>query len=185
MKNTSIVPYKAFTLIELLVVISILSLLSSVVFASINGARAKSRDARRLSDMQQISKALELYYDKYGGYPSSACPNVDYKIKRSLALEPKIAEFLTPFPADPVLPGDCYSTQYLYISNQYNNCASGNNALATRYSIYATLENQSKTNLDPTNGYDAWLIAGNGNGACSGITARPNFKICSGGGCIQ
>ncbi len=54
---------KGFTLIELLVVISIIGLLSSVVLASLNSARAKARDARRLSDIHQIQLALALYYD--------------------------------------------------------------------------------------------------------------------------
>ncbi len=62
---------KAFTLIELLVVISIIGLLSTVVLASLNTARGKARDARRLSDMKQVQLALELYRDKNGAYPSA------------------------------------------------------------------------------------------------------------------
>lgn len=52
---------KGFTLIELLVVVSIISLLSSIVLASLQDARAKARDTRRLSDLRQISNALQLY----------------------------------------------------------------------------------------------------------------------------
>ncbi|TSC78674.1 MAG: putative General secretion pathway protein GspG [Parcubacteria group bacterium Gr01-1014_33] len=61
-----------FTLIELLVVIAIIGILASVVLASLNNARRKSRDARRISDMKQIQLALELYYDGVGagGYSS-------------------------------------------------------------------------------------------------------------------
>ncbi|HEY9480655.1 MAG TPA: prepilin-type N-terminal cleavage/methylation domain-containing protein, partial [Candidatus Paceibacterota bacterium] len=58
-----------FTLIELLVVISIISLLSSIVLSSVNGARIKARDARRKQDLAQIERALALYYDQYGQYP--------------------------------------------------------------------------------------------------------------------
>lgn len=60
---------QGFTLIELLVVISIISLLSSVVLTSVNSARSKARDARRVADFKQIELALELYFDKYGVYP--------------------------------------------------------------------------------------------------------------------
>lgn len=59
-----------FTLIELLVVIGIISLLSSIVFASLGTARAKARDARRLVDMHNIRTALELYRSKYNTYPN-------------------------------------------------------------------------------------------------------------------
>jgi len=52
-----------FTLIELLVVIAIIGILSSVVLTSLTSARAKGRDARRISDISQLRLALELYYD--------------------------------------------------------------------------------------------------------------------------
>lgn len=60
-----------FTLIELLVVISIVSLLSSVIFASLKKARSKARDARRISDMHQLSNALALYVDDIKNIPLS------------------------------------------------------------------------------------------------------------------
>lgn len=57
-----------FTLIELLVVISIISLLASIVLASLNSARVKARDARRVADIRQIQTALDFFYDQYGRY---------------------------------------------------------------------------------------------------------------------
>jgi len=64
---------RGFTLIELLVVIAIIGILSSVVLASVNTARMKARDARRITDMEQIRMALELYYNDKGYYPQSSC----------------------------------------------------------------------------------------------------------------
>src|SRR5207244_3760980 len=64
-----------FTLIELLVVIAIIGMLSSVVLASLNSARQKSRDTRRKEDLHQIHNALELYYNTNGTYPSTGAAN--------------------------------------------------------------------------------------------------------------
>ncbi len=61
---------RGFTLIELLVVIAIIGILSSVVLASLNSARVKARDARRMSDLEQLQTALELYYSTNGHFPN-------------------------------------------------------------------------------------------------------------------
>ncbi len=63
---------QGFTLIELLVVIAIIGLLASVVLLSLNSARAKSRDAKRMSDVRQIASALELYYNDNNSYPTTS-----------------------------------------------------------------------------------------------------------------
>ena len=63
---------KGFTLIELLVVIAIIGLLSTLAVVSLNNARQKARDAKRVSDVKQVQTALELYYNDANGYPLTA-----------------------------------------------------------------------------------------------------------------
>jgi len=62
---------QGFTLIELLVVIAVIGILAAVVLASLNTARGKARDAKRISDLKQIQTALELYHTDNGVYPST------------------------------------------------------------------------------------------------------------------
>jgi prepilin-type N-terminal cleavage/methylation domain-containing protein len=50
-----------FTLIELLVVVAIIAILSFTVVTNLSSARAKARDARVASDLQAVSKAIDLY----------------------------------------------------------------------------------------------------------------------------
>ncbi len=59
---------QGFTLIELLVVIAIIGLLANMVVVSLNKARQKSRDAKRLHTIKQIQTALELYFADHDGY---------------------------------------------------------------------------------------------------------------------
>ena len=61
-----------FTLIELLVVIAIIGVLASIVLVFLSSARAKSRDAKRVATLQEMQKALELYYADNGKYPTYA-----------------------------------------------------------------------------------------------------------------
>jgi len=61
-----------FTLIELLVVIAIIGLLATLAVISLNNARAKSRDAKRVSDIRQVQTALELYFSDNDLYPPGA-----------------------------------------------------------------------------------------------------------------
>lgn len=58
-----------FTLIELLVVIAIIGILSSIVLTSLDVAKAKARDAKRVSDAHNMILALELYRSDNGAFP--------------------------------------------------------------------------------------------------------------------
>jgi prepilin-type N-terminal cleavage/methylation domain-containing protein len=62
---------RGFSLIELLVVIAIIGILSTIVLASLSGARKRGRDSRRIADISQLKLALELYYEANQTYPTS------------------------------------------------------------------------------------------------------------------
>ncbi len=54
---------RGFTLIELLVVIAIIGILSAIIVTTFRSARAKARDANRVSTLLQMAKAIELNAD--------------------------------------------------------------------------------------------------------------------------
>ncbi len=137
-----------FTLIELLVVISIIGLLAAVVLVSLNSARAKSRDARRLGDIHQLQTALELFYNDCGGYPVQAtalnitggsqalytgtitgnsCANTG-----GFGTSASGNTFLSQTPANPSPGGQTYTYQ-----------AAANPTMATTYTISFSLEGQA------------------------------------------
>ena len=124
---------KGFTLIELLVVIAIIGILSSVVLASLNSARKKSRDAKRISDIKQLQLALELYYNDNSAYPTTLA-----------AL--KTGGFIPSVPIDPL-------TTPAY---QYAALKGSTGTACLSYHLAATLENTSHSVL----GSDADAAAG-------------------------
>ena len=111
-----------FTLIELLVVISIISLLASIVMASLKEARSKARDIQRVIGMREFQKAVELYHAQNGKYPQGkdACsqPNLrrwltclqcagsSFCHYDSTGMNSEIGTFLRQRPCDPLLPNN-------------------------------------------------------------------------------
>lgn len=114
---------RGFTLIELLVVIAIIGILSSVVLASLNSARQKSRDARRVADIKQLQTALELYYDANSSV---------YPVK----LADLAPTYIPSIPLDPST-----NAVYAYTALDTNSAA----ATCESYHLRATLENTANT----------------------------------------
>lgn len=154
---------KGFTLIELLVVIAIIGLLSSVVLASLNSARKKGRDARRVNDVRQLQLALELYYDKNNNYPQVTDLDSSTLVSDG---------FLSAIPHD---PSDQRDYSFAYATN------------GTNYHIGASLEDSSNTaknsDADCTSAaagcFTAAAAAGGFNGADSGkCNASDTGSLC-------
>ena len=60
-----------FTLFELLVSISIIAVLTAVAVVSFGGLNKKTRDARRMADLEKIRVALESFKQINGSYPAA------------------------------------------------------------------------------------------------------------------
>jgi len=112
---------RGFTLIELLVVIAILGVLATVGLGSFQSSQMKGRDARRKSDLSQIQKALEMYYNDKGGYPLSI-PDVGNEW-RDTSVGDDGTLYMKSVPGDPKGGSYCYESDGSY------------------YKIYAKLEN--------------------------------------------
>ena len=124
-----------FTLIELLVVIAIIGLLSSVILASLNGARRKGRDARRMADLKEIQVALELYY---GNQTNPAYPaTIAALAPLYISVEPKDPNTGASY-AYAIAPGPADSATGKAAANGY-------------YCIGATLEATTPSNPDTCN----------------------------------
>jgi len=98
---------KGFTLIELLVVIAIIGLLSTLAVVSLNSARLKSRDARRISDVKQVQTALEMWFNDQQTYPATA--SIAFGGTASIATGG--VTYMAKVPADPTNTGN-YTYSY-------------------------------------------------------------------------
>lgn len=123
-----------FTLLELLTVIAIIGIFATVVLPNYSQARARGRDAKRITAVSEIGVALEVYYTACGRqYPatltngaSNGCPG-----------STKLGDFLT-IPTDP-----------LGASNPYVYAVGGSNKT---YVIRAALETNDGALFDDLDG---------------------------------
>jgi len=105
----------AFTLIELLVVVAVIGFLVVVVFLGLNSIRGKSRDVKRISDITQIQKALEIYHNDNNSYPQNLTPGA------SLVGAVSGETYIKKIPTAPNTPdGECTSDAYTYDGTNYN-----------------------------------------------------------------
>ncbi|MDO8620790.1 MAG: prepilin-type N-terminal cleavage/methylation domain-containing protein [Candidatus Levybacteria bacterium] len=134
---------KGFTLIELIVVIGILAVLASALIAIFNPFTQfqKANDAKRKSDLSQIQKSLEVYYQDNGRYPSNTANYgsgiADYQIISQDANDP-VKEWGTSWqPYINILPKDPNSAKrYVYYVSPASN--------GQGYYLYASLDRAGK-----------------------------------------
>ena len=123
---------RGFTLIELLVVIAIIGILATIVLVSLNTARAKARDTKRLGDLRQVALAMEMYYDDNAKYPGgSETSGCDDWAAMKTAIE--TGGYMTVVPSDPINSG---TNVYTLESNEQS------------YILRAQLENTNNPAFD-------------------------------------
>ncbi len=147
-------------MIELLVVISIIGLLSSVVLASLNTARVKARDARRIADLGQIRTALNLFFDTNGYYPQSGCGwdcngyRLSYDSTSWNALAADLAPYISSLSKDPINSscppwnGNCFSYTYGNV---------GRTTYRPTYDLTAQLEDTNNPQRCGIKGWKFWM----------------------------
>lgn len=147
---------KGFTLVELLVVIAIIGVLATLVLLQLGTARARARDTKRITDINQIRTAIEQYFEDHdGSYPTT----ID---------SAAIGIYLTRVPVDP-LDSQPYGYGYDESSGK-----------VMRFQIYASLE-QNAAALSAASAINAtaWSHAGvDATGAAVACKATPNRTNC-------
>ena len=120
-----------FTLIELLVVISIIGILSALILVNFNSARARARDVRRKTDLDQTKKALLMYANDHdGSYPTAG------EIVWGSAFQSSDGSmiYIRLLPNDPSSPSESYT--YVQVDSGLSFC------------LYASLENKADGDID-------------------------------------
>ena len=126
---------KGFTLVELMVVIAIIAILTGILLTEFNPAKSKARDAKRVSDLNQVQLALELYYDRCKEYPATVPLNAnDYNGCPPTTPQINFATYVGNIPTAPA-PGS-----YDYATNGSSD--------PSDYVLHVTLENSNSVAQD-------------------------------------
>lgn len=169
---------RGFTLIELLVVIAIIGILSSVVLASLNSAREKSRDAKKVSDIKQVQLALELYFDSNSEYPDADVEGLQELVDDG---------FMPAVPAD---------VTYVPLGAESSTVGGGDHAAADVcldtetclfYHLFVGLEDQSGNHSAVAGDadYDSSAAAGGGATGINGLTVACTDGADAADGCYD
>jgi general secretion pathway protein G len=159
---------KGFTLIEMIVVIGILGILAIALLATINpiAQLQKSNDARRKSDLESVQRALELYYNDNGKYPTSSG---NFKILSgvtTLAWGSSWQPYMATLPTDP-LP----SYTYVYYSPPTAN--------GQTYYLYASLQRGANDSQVCNKGNACTSLSGSGFPGSAACGAVCNYGVSS------
>lgn len=112
---------KAFTLIEILVVVAIIGVLAAIIIINLDKAQARSRDSRRVADLDALQVALRLYYldtkslplnrSNYTASGRWCVPGTTYTAYNpGICLsELKDGGYIDKFPTDPKSPTQSYN----------------------------------------------------------------------------
>lgn len=151
-----------FTIVELLVVIGVLGIITVGLLATLDpiGQLQKGWDAQRKSDLSQVQKALETYYQDNNKYPASSS---QYRIIKTGTTEAVWGFDWTPYIT--VLPKDPGKSGKTYV---YYATSTGQS-----YYLYASLDRGGK---DP----QACNTSGD---ACSSISSNGISATACGGTC--
>lgn len=144
---------QGFTIIEILIVIAVVGSLATMIMINMSKAKAKSRDAKRYSDLSELVTATELYYDDMKKYPATV-GNYDNLITNTSHAyivgddlnDPNnkgMRDYLASFPQDPKGTGNF---RYGYFRKDYpgNGCNATDIIALQRpkhYSYFVQLEN--------------------------------------------
>ncbi len=105
-----------FTLIELLVVISIVAILSTIIYSSVSDARVKARNTQRVANINQIEVAIALYQNDHGGTPPGE-DGVEYVNGNKKWIPDLVPEYIPELPSDPI---DKNGNKFHYTKNGKN-----------------------------------------------------------------
>jgi type II secretory pathway pseudopilin PulG len=97
-----------FGTLETLILTLIIAILVFVTAYAFAGARAAQRDAQRVSDAQQLQKALKYYFEEFGRFPSASSG-------RAVGVDNSFSRFVPSWP-EPPWPADGTCTE---ASNRY------------------------------------------------------------------
>lgn len=155
---------KAFTLIELMIVVVILWVLMSTILPKLTWAQARARDTARISDILNISTALQTYYDDNWEYPSSTWSTVWECLTDSWPIWSAIKIYMQNWsvPRDPQDSSNshlCTTTKWSYYYMPLKKDGLDKNAFV----LCADMETYQKSNTNAsllvwTTAVEAWVV---------------------------
>jgi type II secretory pathway pseudopilin PulG len=103
-----------FNVLQTTILVFIVFVLALVVVLAYFSAQRTARDAKRVSDIQQLQLALKHYYEEFGYYPQASAGN------QAVGVDNSFSRFVSPWPTPPAPDGGCTNQYNTYAYEQLN-----------------------------------------------------------------
>lgn len=164
---TATTPSSGFTIVELLIVIVVIGILAAITIVAFNGVQGRARDTQRISAIDDIRKALELYKADYGVYPSAinsgtasggGYPGGGWEVSQIAPTTwlDRLTPYIKTAPVDPINTDSIHFFYYYFYTNNAAICGA---ATPNCYVLgISKLDNTNALQIPgvDTSGADAW-----------------------------
>jgi prepilin-type N-terminal cleavage/methylation domain-containing protein len=157
-KNNTHQNKQGFTIVELLIAVVIVAILATLPVAAFSGAQQRGRDTQRVSDMNTIVKALEMYKIQTGSYPAPSTTNtiesweVSSKSPNQFLSSLKTTGVIKAVPVDPV-NNDTRTPKLIYKYYRYTAGTNGCSPARGAYYVLTAGVESSSSQLSSSPGF--------------------------------
>ena len=163
---------RGFTIVEIMIVVIVIAILVTLTIVTYNGMKRRAEDAKRVSDLTSLVKAIQIYKHRNGAFPTINTPYAmthggwDSSAKAPTTfLSALVPDETQVIPLDPVNDDGMNGGRFGYRYYVYDAGSSGCDATKGRYFVLVGRTDNNAKKLEGHEGFSCPLRDWSGEGS--------------------